>query len=727
MGAVAVAGPATRRGVVGALSSARSSRPLWPYGALLAILAATMGRAWVTADRLLVDGDLLAGYYPWHVLMREVVAGRESFFWNPYAFGGIPTLPTPHAGFAYPLHWLMTPLPPMLAVNWLLGLHVLLAGVGAAWCAGRLGASRDGMFVSGIACGLGSALTARLYAGHILFVEASAWLPVCLGAVAAIGRPGQVCVLAGAVAMMTLAEQPELLLFGIWLLPLCAAGLAIQHHRPRAGLEIARSPVRTGAGLALGIGLAAYFLLPFLAFAQVSNRSVGLSWAFQTGASLPPWHLLTALAPLALGDPRTAYWPGPAYMWRERLLYVGVIPLVAALWAPDRRRAIWLLVAAITVLVSLGSYGPFFGWAQVLPGYSVMRVPPKHLIVTALAAGLRLERLRGRSAALALVLLAAGVGLLGSRITPATRLLIGATSDPKQFELDQVGAALSTADGPLYLAAGLLGLAALSVALADRLPRRLARLGRLGLLGVLCLDLLLVLQAFRTVISDPRIVTDGLEPFESLGRVAFVGSRAVFAGNYGPVTRLMTPSGYQSIFGAAYMELLMGGANPGVLLYPLSVDDPALALLGYRYVVPPERRTVIVVDPAPPTIWVARCAWPGRARDVRAPFAPRTSRARCASSTHPRRRARRRARPGRLVTTIPWYPGWRASVDGALVGVRLGDGAQLVDLRYVPAGWEAGLGLTALAALLVAVAWLADRHWRRLPPWIAAWWRPSPP
>ena len=46
-----------------------------------------------------------------------------------------------------------------------------------------------------------------------------------------------------------------------------------------------------------------------------------------------------------------------------------------------------------------------------------------------------------------------------------------------------------------------------------------------------------------------------------------------------------------SIFGAAYMELLTGNANPGVMLFPSSIDDPALPLLGYEYAVPPERRT----------------------------------------------------------------------------------------------------------------------------------------
>jgi hypothetical protein len=381
-----------------------------------------------------------------------------------------------------------------------------------------------------------------------------------------------------------------------------------------------------------------------------------------------------------------------------------------------------------------------------------MRVPPKHLIVTALAlalaAGLGLDRLRGWRAALPLVVLALVVVWLASRIGLVTGLLIDWTGETKQFELGQLRVALGAASASLYLAAGLLAVAAVSIALAGVLP---GRVGRRLVLCVAVLDLLLVLQPFRVIINDPASVVSGLEGFADLGRVAFVGPGAPFIGNYGPVTRLATPSGYQSVFGAGYMELLTGTANPGVLVYPSSTDDPALSVLGYRYVVTPDRRTVIVVEPAPPLVWVARCAWPGRARDVRAADFPRS---RCI--THPAATSREtpvpagaaailesgpaRLRvqadgPGWLVTTIPWYSGWRATidgapatvdvVDGALVGVPLRPGAQVVELQYVPEGWALGLALTALAALLVGVAWLADGHWRRLPVWLSSWWRPT--
>jgi len=69
------------------------------------------------------------------------------------------------------------------------------------------------------------------------------------------------------------------------------------------------------------------------------------------------------------------------------------------------------------------------------------------------------------------------------------------------------------------------------------------------------------------------------------------------------------------------------------------------------------------------------------------------------------------AKPGLLVTTEMWYPGWRASVDGRSAevypvdlvfrGVELGEGNHQVVFRYSPASVRWGSVLSALGVLLV--------------------------
>ena len=68
--------------------------------------------------------------------------------------------------------------------------------------------------------------------------------------------------------------------------------------------------------------------------------------------------------------------------------------------------------------------------------------------------------------------------------------------------------------------------------------------------------------------------------------------------------------------------------------------------------------------------------------------------------------------PGWLVTSVPWYPGWSASidgqsavaeaVDGALVGMELPTGTHTVRISYRPAGLELGTLISISSVLTLA-------------------------
>jgi uncharacterized membrane protein YfhO len=78
-------------------------------------------------------------------------------------------------------------------------------------------------------------------------------------------------------------------------------------------------------------------------------------------------------------------------------------------------------------------------------------------------------------------------------------------------------------------------------------------------------------------------------------------------------------------------------------------------------------------------------------------------------------------RPGILVLTDAFFPGWKATVDGKpahiyrinylLRGVRLDTGVQRVEFRYQPASWRLGRSLSAVA--LVILFAMALIGWRR--------------
>jgi hypothetical protein len=699
----------------------------WASAVVALLLVVVMWPAWSATDRLAIGGDTLLIHYPWFVLWRDALGAGRLPMWNPYTLGGLPSLPTLQSGFGYPPHWLLTWLPAVRAINWSIGLHVLLAGLGAAWCAGRMGAHPEGRVLAGVTYALGSATVARLWAGHLSFLEANAWLPVATGYALGLRTGRDVVLLAGAVAMLALAGQPEVLIFSLWWLPAWAVAGAVRTGAVRRDLTRAAGAL---VGVALGVGLggclAAWQLLPTLALLAMSNRGQGMSWDFLTGASLPAWHLLGVVAPLAFGDPRGGYWPGPGYEWHERLLYVGLVPLLAATRVPGRWRWVCAGTALLAVALALGRYAPWYAWAQALPGYASFRVPSKHLTLAALAlclaAGAGLHRVRGRRMAAAaagggLVVAAAGL-TLGSWLPPLATLVGGADLLPAQ---------LPSVPGTTAAAVALL-----AVAGATLLPGAWATR---TLVALAALDVIIVLGPFRLSPSDPRSIATGLAGVHGYSRLAVAADDAALDGNFGPVVHIAQPSGYTSLFSAGYAQLLVGTRDPGVVLNLRDVDPGLLWLLGYPAVLEPTRGRLTVLSPPPPRAWVARCARPGGAAEARAPGfplqtcvtvqgldaasppaepAPATLAAESAGQLDVNA-----AGPGWLVTDQPWYPGWSADVDGvrqpvtlldgALVGVRLAPGAHVVQLRYAaPDGFGAGLLLAALGGLVLAGLWLAD-------------------
>jgi hypothetical protein len=701
------------------------------YVILAVVLALAVWPAWVTTDRLVVGGDVLLIHYPWFVLWRDALAAGELPFWNPYSFSGIPAFATLQAGYGYPLHWLLTPLPPILAINWLVGLHVLIAGLGAAWTAGRLGAGREGQVLAGLSYALGSAMVARMWAGHLSFLEANAWLPLATGLALDVGRRRGLVLLALVVGLMTLAGQPEIVIFSLWWLPLWAGVGAA-----RSGWRgVASALVRTGLAVALGGALSAFQMLPVLEVLAISNRQTRMEWEFRTAASLPAWHLFELFGPLVFGDPRTRYWPGPDYEWHERLLYVGIVPLIAAVVAPGRWRLFCWGMAAIAIAVAAGGYAPWYPLVERLPGYASLRIPSKHLtlaaLALALAAGVGLERLKGRRSALLALVLGATVAVLSVTMdvwVPALASNVGGAellSAPARRQLTDAGVVA------VLPAIGLLVVVAVAALLrSDRWRSRL-------LVAAAAVELILVLQPFRLRESDPsRIVADAAT-LGSWRRAAVTGPAGIVLANYGPVLKVQQPGGYVSLFSGEYMTLLTGRSNAKVEIEIERNMEPYLTLLGYEALIDRQGGRTGVVELESARAWVARCSWPGGARETRARDFPREACITRSSTTVAEPQTNPGPAwivaeglgwvtvdaegPGWLVTTRPWYPGWAAKgeggsamavepVDGALVGVQLGPGQQIVTLTYWPAGLTLGLAITTFAGVILAAYWWLGRR-----------------
>ena len=233
-----------------------------------------------------------------------------------------------------------------LALNWLVGLHVVLAGLTAAWCAGRLGASKEGQLLAGLAYGLGTPTVARISAGHLAFLESNAWLPLATGFAAQAWRPRAAAYLGIAVALTIIGGQPEMVIFALWWYPLWAGLGAIVQRRSAIstalvqavvpGYNLFRVPSKHLVLAALALALAAGLGIERLRGRRVGVLALGIAThlylaAFGADRWLPALAALTGQTPGWIS--RRIVGPSPS--WPEWPSRAAPSPWYSSPWPPS--------------------------------------------------------------------------------------------------------------------------------------------------------------------------------------------------------------------------------------------------------------------------------------------------------------------------------------------------------------------------------------------------------
>lgn len=160
-----------------------------------------------------------------------------------------------------------------------------------------------------------------------------------------------------------------------------------------------------GCVLAIGASLAAMQLLPTWEFSALSTRSGGLSYDFATYDSLHPKELLSFLLPDLYGSAVDGtYWRTPdVWHYWETCGYVGILPLFLVFIGRqngERTGTRWffalLIVAAL--FLALGKHNPLYFWIAQLPGFRSFRIPAQIIFLyvfgMAVLAGFGLEGMR---------------------------------------------------------------------------------------------------------------------------------------------------------------------------------------------------------------------------------------------------------------------------------------------------------------------------------------------
>jgi hypothetical protein len=333
--------------------------------------------------------DLWNDRLPTRAFVGASLRRGESPAWMPGIYTGFPSLAQVEVGALYPSNLLLfTLLPPYPAIAWAQILPLAIAGIGTFLLAGELGLAVEARLLASGAFSLSGFMISHLR--QLNMVDAAAWIPLLLLFVdrIATAKPGRAPLWLALVWMLELlAGHPQISYF---------TGLVLLvYFIPRwwgSGRALASWGWLTVA-LCLGTFAAAAQILPGAELASLTYRRGGLDFEEATRLSVSPLSFWTIFVPGLFGEAANDTFSLPGLYW-EQYGYAGLLPAVLAIVGfvlGRRSHPVRLLaaIAAVSYLLVLGKNTPVFGWAfAVLPGMSHFRFPTRFLVFVDLAIAL---------------------------------------------------------------------------------------------------------------------------------------------------------------------------------------------------------------------------------------------------------------------------------------------------------------------------------------------------
>jgi hypothetical protein len=344
---------------------------------------------WILGDTV-VPWDSKNQFYAFFRFLADALHSGASPFWNPYHYGGHPSIADPQSLIFAPLFFvwaLIDPTPSIRAFDLLVYVHLLIGGIAMAAIGWRARWPLPANVLAAALFMLAGAASGRLqHTGIILSygLFPLAWLTLQL----ALQKRSLLFALCFALSAATLAlgrNQVALLL--CYVLAAAAAAEIVTAEKPLRYLR-ERLPVLLVMAAA-GAALLTVPLLLTLQFAELSNRPSELLNEALKG-SIHPINLATLTVANIFGT-HASYWGPNAASLPEvahtddsfNYLFVGWLPIVLLLWhgiaggrawQPGRR--LILAALAVALLFMLGRYTPLFGLAfAYLPGIDLFRRP----------------------------------------------------------------------------------------------------------------------------------------------------------------------------------------------------------------------------------------------------------------------------------------------------------------------------------------------------------------
>jgi hypothetical protein len=356
-------------------------------------------------EMLMGQDTLAAGIMFRKFFVEHIRALGRLPLWNPYLFGGVPTIEAGSGDILYPASILHFLLPLTSALAWKLILHVYLAGVFMYLAARAFGVRRLVALFAGSAYLLSANLVSLVWGGQdgkmyvIALFPAALWLLVT-----ALARRSWLRFLwLGVVAGLMVVAHPQLAYYAYF--ALLAYGLgSLWARRREGGAQLANSLAGAMVAVVTAAGVAAIVLLPMYRYLREDSPRAGPGRGFEYSAS---WSLhaeeaLSFFIPDFAGTDvqSETYWGKNPFKHNSEyggaLVFVLGIAGLAGLKGDSRRWGLGAMVG-VALLYALGAGTPVFRVLYLLvPGLKNFRAPSLAAFVAVAAltllAALLLER-----------------------------------------------------------------------------------------------------------------------------------------------------------------------------------------------------------------------------------------------------------------------------------------------------------------------------------------------
>jgi hypothetical protein len=641
----------------------------------------------------------------------------EVAYWHGDGLLGSPWLGNPQSALFYPPHWLFFFANVAACISWMTVGHHWFAGLGVYFLCRRQQVSWSGAMVAGVCFAGAPFLIAQTAEGHSTQVFLISWAPWAFLVYDHL-RTG----LRNAWALMALVlataffcgHVQEVYYLVLILSCLILTDMMLRSAGSSPPLVLAKHWFMAGVAT---VGLVAIELGPNWVYTKFGVRAQGLDAQAAGRISVNTRNFIQLLDPFSLGDATNYQGPGQ-YFW-ETLCCFGVAPLALAVigvilarnrWAATR----WAVIAALSLLFAMGGDTPLFpAMHRFVPGVALFRSPSRALFFTSLAiamlSGVGWDSVRSRLASI-------------SALRPVARWSTIAALFVCSCELSYYANAMLATVPPS-------GLRSDSPVAASLLKER--NVGRV-----------LVQQE---LLSDREAWAVGIEKLRRYEPVPLARAFAIMASlaptrniaqevtGFGPldltayqkplldmlgVTHVVLASqqpgeipGWEVVArGVLTEEVVLRGRQPRTAAYVIYRNPsafPRAFVLGRSKLIGSQSTAAVMatLEPKQEVLLSEDVLPPG----PRQSFAPadvtrRTPNRVVVDATL--------SEPGYLVLSDTYYPGWRATVDGAphdiapanlgLRSIPLGAGEHHVVLQYSPPGFAIGAVVSLLSAAVVA-------------------------